>query len=329
MILMQIKPFAVAVTLFVSALAAAPALCHETGFPHTHGNIKAVSTTGIVNDIVAHVGGERVRAKSLMGPGVDPHLYRATAGDIRTLVSADIIFYHGLHLEGKISDVLEGMRFRGKNTVAVTRGIPEEMLISSGISRDPHVWFEPELWKFAVMTVRDALASADPEGAGYYAENARAYINSLREIDRYARAMTERIPPERRIIVTSHDAFAYFGRAYGFKVAALQGVSTVSEAAISDVRRVAGLIVENRLPAIFTETSVSGRYINSVRAAAKNAGVPVGIGGKLYSDALGAKGSGHDTLATMFKHNVDVVVSSLAARKFTGAGEIPAVPSRF
>ena len=307
---------------------ASPALCHETGLPHTHGGIKVVSTTGIVNDIVVNVGGVRVRAKSLMGPGVDPHLYRATAGDIGTLASADIIFYHGLHLEGKISDVLEGMRSRGKNTVAVTRGIPGDMLIPSvGKSYDPHVWFDPRLWKFAVETVAEALAGADPEGAGYYTENARAYIASLAELDDYARAMAGQVPPEKRIIITSHDAFGYFGRAYGFKVAALQGVSTVSEAAISDVRRITGLIVENRLPAIFTETSVSERYIRSVREAAKRAGAPVGIGGKLYSDALGSRGSGHETLGGMFIHNVDVICSSLSGHKVAGAGV--SAPSSF
>ena len=310
--------------------AAAPALCHETGSYHTHGDIRVVSTTGIVNDIVVSVGGGRVSAKSLMGPGVDPHLYRATAGDIRTLASADIIFYHGLHLEGKISDVLEGMGSRGKNTVAVTRDIPREMLIpSGGTSYDPHVWFEPRLWKFAVVTVADALAGIDPEGADYYAENARAYIASLGKIDGYARAMVEQVPPDKRVIVTSHDAFGYFGRAYGFKVAALQGVSTVSEAAISDVRRIVGLIVESRLPAIFTETSVSERYIKSVREAAKSAGVPVGIGGKLYSDALGAKGSGHETLGGMFRHNVDVICSSLTGRKVAGAGVKVTFPDSF
>ena len=310
--------------------AAAPALCHETGMPHSHGGIKVVSTTGIVNDVVVNVGGGRVRAKSLMGSGIDPHLYRATAGDIRTLASADIIFYHGLHLEGKISDVLEGMKSRGKNTVAVTRGIPRDMLIpAGGTSYDPHVWFDPRLWKFAVEAVAQALAAADPEGADYYAENARAYMASLGKIDDYARAMARQVPPEKRIIITSHDAFGYFGRAYGFKVAALQGVSTVSEVAISDVLRITGLIVKNRLPAIFTETSVSERYIKSVREAAKHAGAPVGIGGKLYSDALGARGSGHETLGGMFTHNVDVICSSLSGRKVAGAGAESPAPSRF
>lgn len=317
-------------------LAAAPAYGHETGFPHTHGGgitaggLTVVSTTGIVNDIVANVGGGRVKAKSLMGPGVDPHLYRATAGDIKTLASADIIFYHGLHLEGKIADVLEGMNRRGKNTVAVTRDIPREMLISTGgSSYDPHVWFDPRLWEIAVRTVAGALAGADPEGANYYSENARSYIKSLAALDDYAREMAETVPLGMRVIITSHDAFGYFGRAYGFKVAALQGVSTVSEAAISDMRRVVNLIVTNRLPAVFTETSVSGRYINAVIAAAKNAGVSVGIGGKLYSDAPGAAGSGRGSLAGMFRHNVDVICSALSVRNLTGAGADAAVPARF
>ncbi len=286
----------------------------NTARAHSHGGIKAVSTTGIINDIVAKVGGDKVEARSLMGPGVDPHLYKATAGDIRTLAKADVIFYHGLHLEGKISDVLGSMKLRGVNTVAVTRDIPESELISTGkkASYDPHVWFDPKLWSFAVRTVARTLSEMDPENARFYGENAGAYMSELERLDAYSKTMSAAVPADKKILITSHDAFGYFGRAYEFKVTALQGVSTVSEAAISDVRDAVETITENRIPAIFTESSVSPRYIRAVKEAAEASGMAVKIGGKLYSDALGNKKSLQGTFFGMFKHNVDVICLSLS-----------------
>lgn len=283
---------------------------------HRHGKVKVVSTTGIINDIVLNVGGNKVAAKSLMGPGVDPHLYKATAGDIRTLAESDIIFYHGLHLEGKISDVLGNMKSRGVYTVAVTGDIPESMLISTGkaASYDPHVWFDPKLWTFAARTVARTLSELDPANESFYRRNVSAYISGLTELDAYARRMSSTIAEDRKVLVTSHDAFGYFGRAYGFKVTALQGVSTVSEAAISDIRHAVNVITGNRIPAIFTESSVSPRYIRAVKDAVESSGMSVEIGGKLYSDALGSRGSYQETFYGMFRHNVDLICLSLSGR---------------
>lgn len=295
--------------LFFSAVSAQ---AHSTGAGHTHEAVRVVSTTGIINDLVVNIGGSRVSAEALMGSGVDPHLYRATAGDIRTLARAEVIFHHGLHLEGKISEVLEGMNRRGVRTFAVTRDIPRGMLISAGGVYDPHVWFDPSLWAYAARAVASALSEIDPTGAETYRENARAYTERLKELDRYATEMSQTVPSSGRILITSHDAFGYFGRAYGFKVNALQGVSTVSEAAISDVRRTVGMIVRHRIPAIFTETSVSPRYMEAVKEAVESSGMSVEMGTKLYSDALGSAGTRQETFHGMFKHNVDAICISLS-----------------
>ncbi|WP_462137651.1 metal ABC transporter solute-binding protein, Zn/Mn family [Candidatus Mycalebacterium sp.] len=313
-----------ALTLFFAPVSSAS---HHSADQVHNGSINVVSTTSIINDIVKNIGGKKVSATALMGPGIDPHLYRATAGDIKTLARADVIFHHGLHLEGKLSDLMNGMRARGLNTVAVTDDIPKSMLISAGVpgNYDPHVWFDLNLWRMSVHAVARTLSEIDPANSAFYSVNSRAYIATLSEIDDYARRKVLAVPENHRFIVTSHDAFAYFGRAYGFEVTALQGVSTVSEAAISDIRRVVGVIVNNRLPAIFTESSVSPRYIKSVKEAVEFSGVSIKIGGKLYSDALGGKDSGQSTFYGMFKHNVDVICSSLSdnsEREFATAPKI-------
>ncbi len=295
-------------------LSPRPADAREVHDGSWHGKIKVVSTTGIINDMVVNIGGDKVAAKSLMGPGVDPHLYKATAGDIRIFAQSNVIFYHGLHLEGKISDVLENMKSRGVHTVAVAGGIPKSMLIATGSSEsyDPHVWFDPKLWSFAARSVAQTLSELDPANAPFYGKNLRAYLSALGKLDTYAKEMSSRVAEDRKILVTSHDAFGYFGRAYGFKVVALQGLSTVSEASISDVRHAVRVIMENRLPAVFTESSVSPRYIEAVKEAVESSGMSLRIGGKLYSDALGNKNSPQGTFRGMFRHNVEAICFSLS-----------------
>ncbi|QMU56122.1 MAG: manganese transporter [Candidatus Mycalebacterium zealandia] len=306
---------AVLFSAFALFFTPVPSVAHHHFADETrHGVINVVSTTGIINDIVKNVGGKKVSTTALMGPGIDPHLYRATAGDVKTLARADVVFHHGLHLEGKLSDLLNGMRARGINTVAVTDEIPKSMLLSAGVpgNYDPHVWFDPNLWSMSVRAVARTLSEIDPANSAFYSANASDYIAALSEVDGYARRKFSAIPENLRFIVTSHDAFAYFGRAYGFEVTALQGVSTASEAAISDIHRVVDVIVNNRLPAIFTESSVSPRYIKAVKEAVEYSGVLIKIGGQLYSDALGGKDSEQDTFYGMFKHNVDVIYGSLS-----------------
>ncbi len=275
--------------------------------------IRVVATTGMVGDLVRNIGGERVSVETLMGPGVDPHLYKASAGDVIRLQEADIIFYNGLHLEAAMGDVLERMQGRVR-AVAVTAGIPREALLPSEEYEnlyDPHVWFDVTLWKQAAEYVRDALIDLDPSGAPIYRANADAYLRQLDELHAYALEQSATIPAERRVLITAHDAFRYFGRAYGFEVRGLQGISTATEAGAADVQSLAEFIVARRIPAIFVETSVPQRAIEAVQAAVRARGFEVTIGGELFSDALGSPDAPEGTYIGMVRHNVDTIVNAL------------------
>lgn len=278
------------------------------------GAMDVVATTGMIADTARVVGGDHVKVTGLMGPGVDPHLYKASAGDVATLSRADIILYNGLHLEGKMSEVFEQMKKRGIRTVAVTDGIDRGVLISPpefGGNYDPHVWFDVSLWMSAVGGVRDGLVEADPENAAAYRANAEAYLAELKELDEYVRMKAEQVPESKRVLITAHDAFNYFGRAYGFQVKGLQGISTESEAGTADVQALAAFIVERKIPAIFVETSIPPKYIEAVKAAAESRGFNVKVGGSLYSDALGNPGSSAGTYAGMVRSNIDTITSAL------------------
>lgn len=275
--------------------------------------IRVVTTTGMVTDVVEHVGSDRVDVEGLMGPGVDPHLYKATEGDVIRLADADVVFYNGLHLEAKLSEVFERMGGRVR-TVAVTDAMPRERLIASaafGASYDPHVWFDVGLWMDSVREVRDALTALDPSHAASYRTNAARYLADLADLDRYVRRRAGEVPRERRVIITAHDAFNYFGRAYGFEVRGLQGISTVTEAGTGDIQDLADFIVERRIPSIFVESSVSPRTIQAVEEAVRARGWDVGIGGSLFSDAMGDPGSPEGTYVGMVRHNVDTIVNGL------------------
>ena len=276
--------------------------------------IRVVTTTGMVTDIVENVGGDRVHVEGLMGPGVDPHLYKATEGDVIRLADADMVFYNGLHLEAKLAEVFERMGGRVR-TVAVTNGIPRERLIASaafGASYDPHVWFDVRLWMDSAREASDALATIDPAHATTYRANAKQYLADLAELERYVRRRVREVPRERRVIITAHDAFNYFGRAYGFEVRGLQGISTVTEAGTGDVQDLAAFIVDRRIPAIFVESSVSPRMIQAVEEAVRARDFDVGIGGSLFSDAMGDPGTPEGTYVGMVRHNVDTIVDGLS-----------------
>jgi manganese/zinc/iron transport system substrate-binding protein len=273
--------------------------------------IRVVTTVGMIADAVEHVGGERVEVEGLMGPGIDPHLYKASEGDVRRLERADVIFYGGLHLEAKMADVLERIGER-RLTRAVTDGIPRSRLIPAGGGQyDPHVWFDVELWKGAVREVRDTLAAADPAHAAGYRRRAAAYLEELDTLDEEVRRQSRSVPPRVRVIVTAHDAFGYFGRAYGFEVVGLQGISTASEAGAKDVQRLADLIASRRIPAIFVESSVSPRTIEAVKEAVRARGFEVEIGGSLFSDAMGSAGTPEGTYVGMVRHNADTITRAL------------------
>ncbi|MBA3889963.1 MAG: zinc ABC transporter substrate-binding protein [Gemmatimonadaceae bacterium] len=267
----------------------------------------------MIADIVGQVGGERVMVEGLMGPGIDPHLYRASAGDVRKLSNADIVFYNGLHLEAAMGDVLEQMRGRIQ-TVAVTDSIDRGTLLAPpefAGAYDPHLWFDVSLWMQAVEQVERALSARDSAGAATYRANSRAYLAQLDSLHRWVQARTQEVPAERRVLVTAHDAFNYFGRAYAFEVKGLQGISTVSEAGTADVQRLADLIVERRIPAIFIETSIPRRTIAAVQLAARSRGFQPRIGSPLFSDAMGDAGTPEGTYIGMVRHNVNSIVDAL------------------
>jgi manganese/zinc/iron transport system substrate-binding protein len=275
--------------------------------------IRVVTTIGMITDAVERVGGSRVEVEGLMGPGIDPHLYKASEGDLRRLERADVIFYNGLHLEAKMADVLERIGER-RATQAVTDPIPRSRLLSPAQFQgqyDPHVWFDVRLWMLAVGQVRDTLARLDPGSAELYRRNASAYLEELEELDAYVRGQAKRVPAEHRVIVTAHDAFNYFGRAYGFQVRGLQGISTAAEAGAGDVQELADFIAEREIPAIFVESSVSPRTVEAVREAVRARGFDVEIGGSLYSDAMGDPGTPEGTYLGMVRHNIDTIVAGL------------------
>lgn len=282
------------------------------------GRLNVVATTGQIGDAVRFIGGDRLEATSLLGPGIDPHTYVATEGDLRTFQEADVIFYNGLHLEAQLERVLTQIGERSDTTVvALGDGLAEERLLSwepaAGFPHDPHIWNDVQLWKGVVEQIGATLAAEDPANAEQYASNTRSYLAQLDELDVYIKEQAARIPPERRVIVTAHDAFGYFARAYGFEVEAIQGISTEAEAATADIQAIAGLVLERQVPAIFVESTISPRTIEAVQAAVRAAGHEVAVGGQLYSDALGAADTPAGSYIGMMRSNIDTLVKALGA----------------
>jgi manganese/zinc/iron transport system substrate-binding protein len=275
--------------------------------------IRAVTTIGMIGDIVENVGGDRVNVSRLMGPGIDPHLYNASEGDVSRMAEADIIFYNGLHLEARMAEILEQMNGR-ITTVAVTDSINRDTLLAPPEfdgNYDPHVWFDVTYWMQATEEVRDALVALDPDSAALYQENAEAYLAELDDLHAYVLEQAARVPEDKRVLITAHDAFNYFGRAYGFEVRGLQGISTAAEAGTADVQQLADFIVEREIPAVFVESSVPPRYIEAVQATVKAQGFDVTIGGELFSDAMGNDGTPEGTYLGMVRHNIDTIVGAL------------------
>lgn len=277
------------------------------------GKIRVVTTTNILEDLLSEIGGDKIFLQSLMGPGIDPHLYKASEGDVMRLYKADIVFYSGLHLEGKLADIFEKMKSR-KHMVSLGDFLPKEDLISSknfGGNYDPHVWFNVSFFKQFADTATRELAAADPENADYYQENNKRYQKELDQLETHLRETISTLPKKQRILVTAHDAFGYFGRTYGFQVVGLQGISTATEAGVRDVRELADFIIKNNIKAIFIESSVPQRTIEALQAAVRSRNHEVSIGGTLFSDALGNPGTPEGTYIGMFKFNVDTMVNAL------------------
>jgi len=297
--------------MVVAALALAG--CAPPEPPSTQGKLQVVTTVGMIRDVVQNVGGAHVQAVGLMGPGVDPHLYKASEGDVRRLFRADVVFYGGLHLEARMGEVLEEMGGRIR-VVAVTDAIPRDLLLSPAEfegAHDPHVWFDVRMWAMTVDTIAATLAAADPANAAAYRRNAASYRARLDSADAYVRAQALRVPADKRVLITAHDAFNYFGRAYGFQVRGLQGISTASEAGTADVQALADFIARRRIPAVFVESSIPRRTIEAVQEAVRSRGWDVQIGGSLYSDAMGNPGTPQGTYTGMVRHNIDTLVGAL------------------
>lgn len=277
--------------------------------------LNVVATTGMLGDAIRQIAGERATVTDLMGPGVDPHTYRQTRSDIARLTRADLVVHHGLRLEAQLDKLLQDLG-RRKPVVALAEAIPKAHLLTDEAHSehfDPHVWMDPGLWRFVAEAARDALVRLDPEGRSAYEAGTTRYLAELAALDQRCKVLLSRVPPEHRVLVTAHDAFRYFGRANGYEVLGIQGVSTESEAGLRRVEELVDTLVRRRITAIFVETSVSDQNIRALIEGAAARGHKVRIGGELYSDAMGAPGTREGTYIGMIEHNAATIAQALTA----------------
>ncbi|MBL8164786.1 MAG: zinc ABC transporter substrate-binding protein [Anaerolineae bacterium] len=300
-----------AFVLLVIVAACSPA-ANTPQDANSNNRINVVATTGMIADVVQNVGGERVNVTQLMGPGVDPHLYSATESDVTTLTDAQMIFYNGLNLEARLTEIFEQIG-QNKPVIAVGAALPADRVVNE-VGRDitdPHVWMDVELWSLVAQEIADELAAFDAANASLYQANATAYREQLAELDQYAQDQINRVPTEQRVLVTAHDAFHYFSRAYGIEVFAPQGITTAAEAGVEDIRRIIEIVVQRKIPAIFVETSVPPDVIEAIIAGAEAQGQTVSVGGSLFSDAMGEAGTPEGSYIGMIRHNIDTIVTAL------------------
>ena len=290
--------------------------CGGAGKTSEKKELYIVATTGMIGDAVKNIAGENARVETLMGAGVDPHLYKATQKDLEKLMNADVVFYNGLFLEGKMEDVLEKMK-RSKKTVSLGEHLDKQKLIKISAhgdgagAYDPHIWFDVSLWAEATGAVHAALQEIDSANADSYEKNFQKYFIELQQLHEWAKKEIATIPQQQRLLITSHDAFSYFGRAYEMEVEGLQGISTVADFGLQDVTRLVDLIIERKVKAVFVETSVAPRALQAVVEGCKNQNFDVQIGGTLFSDAMGEEGSAAGNYVGMVKENVKTIVSAL------------------
>jgi manganese/zinc/iron transport system substrate-binding protein len=299
----KIITLAVVITLFS---------CKNEKTDNTKLNV--VTTTTMITDLVKNIGGEHINLNGLMGSGVDPHLYKASEGDVTKLVNADIIFYNGLHLEGKLVEVFEKMEHQNKTQVPLAESLDESGLIGSeyfASNYDPHVWFNIQYFKQFAKKTASILAEKDPKNASYYKTNETKFLAELEALEIKVTSKIATLPKEKRILVTAHDAFNYFGKQYDFEVVGLQGLSTATEAGVKDVQKLANFIIEKDIKAVFIESSVPKRTIEALQASVKAKNHDVEIGGTLYSDALGTAGTKEGTYTGMLEYNVNTIVNAL------------------
>jgi len=285
----------------------------EAENPSEAGRIRVVTTTGMIADLAGRIAGPDATVEALMGSGVDPHLYKASESDVRKLSEADLVLYNGLHLEGKMGDIL-GKMARRRPVVAVSETVAKDRLREPpefAGQYDPHIWFDVALWAETIDSILSALVELDPANADAYARNADQLRSELHELDSWVAGRVAELPEDRRILVTAHDAFGYFGQRYGVQVVGLQGISTLAEAGLQDVERVVDLVVDRQIKAVFIESSVPQRSVEAVQVACRERGHEVAIGGQLFSDAMGTPGTPEGTYVGMVRHNVNTIVNSL------------------
>lgn len=299
--------------LVIISIALALTSCGSKDSAAKHDKLVIVATTGMIKDAIEHVAGNHAEVIALMGPGVDPHLYKATQGDVEKLTNADIVFYNGLHLEGKMGEVLEKLG-RAKPVIAVASDIPDSLLRAvPGFqgTHDPHIWFDVQLWENAVRTVCKTLEKQDAANAAFYTSQRDAYIKELDSLHAAVKIKVAEIPQQQRVLITAHDAFGYFGDAYNIEVKGLQGISTMSEFGVKDVTDLVNFIISRQIKAIFVETSVSQKSIEAVVEGCHQKGWDVKIGGSLYSDAMGNAGTPEGSYVGMVSANVKTITEAL------------------
>lgn len=286
------------------------------GLVRAEAPIRVTATVGMVADVVREVAGEAAVVSTLIGEGIDPHVYKPTRHDVLALRNADMVFYNGLLLEGRMAELLEKLKQQGKPVLAVAEAMDRGSLLDDEATHhhDPHVWMDVALWAGGVDAVARALAEFRPDAASDFRARAQAFRGRLSLLDAYIREVLASIPPERRILITAHDAFHYFGRAYGIEVRGIQGLSTESEAGLNDINRLVDLLVERGVRAIFVETSVADKNVKALIEGARSRGHEVVIGGSLFSDAMGATGTYEGTYIGMLEHNANTVATALGGR---------------
>lgn len=283
----------------------------------SNDRVVIVATVGMIADVTENIVRDRADVYTIIGPGIDPHLFKATRSDVARMTSADLVLYNGLLLEGKMTDALIRIAGSGKKVVAVSEQIDSERLLEppefQGLY-DPHLWMDPMLWREIVPVIVKALIESDSEHAAFYQENAEKYLKELDNLINYSREILASIPKEARVLVTAHDAFNYFGQAYDMEVVGIQGLSTDSEAGVRDIENIVSLLVKRKVQAVFVESTVSDKNIKALLQGASAQNHKVVIGGTLFSDAMGTEGTYEGTYIGMIDHNVTTIARALGGK---------------
>lgn len=302
------------ITIFLLGISLFLAGCqqNEATSQEESGKLKVVATTTMLTDLINQIGGDAIEVEGLMGPGIDPHGYQASSSDVSKLMSADVVAFNGLHLEGKLGEVFENLEKQGKTLFVLEDAIADEhLLLSEDGAVDPHIWFSIENWQLAADYITNQLSEADPDNEAFYRSNHESYKEELINLEAYVTERISELTVDQRYLVTAHDAFRYFGESFDFEVVGLQGINTQTEAGTADVSALAQLITEKEIKALFIESSVSTRTIEALQEAVRTRGWEVEIGGELFSDALGDSSQDAETYVKMFRRNIDTIVDGL------------------